>query len=140
MAHDVAQRKGRQRNPAMYVSRILAGAVVASAVGCAGVPPPREELAQAERAVDQAMAENAVEFAALEVEKARDKLAQARAEMSTERYADARRLAEEALVDAELALAKADAAKTTRNADELAQTVQRLREEAQLRSRAPAMQ
>lgn len=140
MARDVAQRNFRHRNPAPCLSRILAGAMLASAVGCAGVPPPREELAQAQRAVDQAMAENAVEFAALEVEKARDKLARARAEMSAERYADARRFAEEALVDAELALAKADAAKTTRNADELVQTVQRLREEAQLRSRAPAVE
>lgn len=114
----------------------LAIAALGLTTACSSMPPPRAEIAQAQRAVDQAVTENSGEFAALELEKAREKLAAAQAEMHAERYPEARRLAEEALVDAELARARADASRTARNADELAQTIERLREEAQLRSRA----
>lgn len=123
-----------------WILNLLAGACLIGTVGCAGTPPPRVELAQAQRAVDQAVTENSGEFAALELEKAREKLAAAQVEMDAERYPEARRLADEALADAELARAKADASRTVRNADELAQTIERLREEAQTRGGAPAVQ
>ena len=123
-----------------WVLKFFAGACLIGAAGCASAPPPRAELAQAQRAVDQAVTENSGEFAALELEKAREKLTAAQTEMDAERYPEARRLAEEALADAELARAKADASRTVRNADELAQTIERLREEAQARGSAPAAQ
>lgn len=118
----------------------VAGALLLGAVACGSTPPPRVEMAQAQRAVDQAVTENSGEFAALELQKAREKLSAARAEMDAERYPEARRLAEEALADAELARAKAEASRTARNADELAQTIERLREEAQMRGGASAVQ
>lgn len=121
------------------------GAVLALALiglaGCSSTPPPRPEVAQAERAVDYALTtEGTAEHASLETQKAREKLELARAALHEERYADAKRLADEALVDAELARAKAEAATMARNADELARTIERLREEAQVRVGAPPMQ
>ena len=123
-----------------WILKVFAGALLVAAAGCASTPPPRAELAQAQRAVDQAVTENSGEFAALELERAREKLTAAQTEMDAERYPEARRLAEEALADAELARAKADASRTVRNADELAETIERLREEAQARGSAPAVQ
>ena len=125
-----------------HMHRTLGGIVLGLAliglVGCGSTPQPRPEVGQAERAVDQALAtEGAMEHAPLEIQKARDKLNGARAAMHEERYADANRLADEALVDAELARAKAEAATLARNADELARTIERLREEAQIRVGTP---
>ena len=122
-------------------SGMLLGVALAGVVGCSSTPPPRPEVAQAERAVDQAMATGgATEHAALEMQKAREKLELARAAMRDERYADARRFADEALVDAELARAKAEAATMARNAEELMLTIERLREEAQRGVGGPSMQ
>lgn len=122
-------------------SGMLLGVVLAGVVGCSSMPPPRPEIAQAERAVDQAVAtEGATEHAPLEMQKAREKLELARAAMHDERYADARRFADEALVDAELARAKAEAAAMERNAEELMLTIERLRDEAQRGVGGPSMQ
>jgi hypothetical protein len=125
-----------------HMHRTFGGIVLGLALiglgGCSSTPQPRPEVAQAERAVDQAIAtDGATEHAALEIQKARDKLNGARAAMQEERYADANRLADEALVDAELARAKAEAATLARSADELARTIERLRDEAQTRVGVP---
>ncbi|HEY9199690.1 MAG TPA: DUF4398 domain-containing protein [Gammaproteobacteria bacterium] len=123
-----------------YLFVAVLGMALACMSACSSTPPPRPQLAQAERAVDQALTDDASEFAALEVRKAREKLQMARTEMQKENYAEATRLADEALVDAELARAKAEATKAQRAADELAQTIERLRHEAQMRINQPAMQ
>ncbi len=72
-----------------------------------------------------------MEFAALEVQKAREKLAMAQDAMREEDYEEAKRFSEQALVDAELAMAKADAGKAQHTARELERTIERLRDEAQ---------
>ncbi|MDT8386204.1 MAG: DUF4398 domain-containing protein [Thiogranum sp.] len=113
------------------MSVVALGAALAMS-GCSSTPPPRSELAQAEQAVNEALSENAMEFAALEVQKAREKLALAQDAMRDEDYKEAKRFSEQALVDAELAVAKADAGKAQQSAQELERTIERLRDEAQL--------
>lgn len=119
---------------ALGIHRTMSVAVLGAALAmsaCSSTPPPRSELAQAERAVNEALSENAMEFAALEVQKAREKLALAQDAMRDEDYEEAKRFSEQALVDAELAVAKADAGKAQHTARELERTIERLRDEAQ---------
>ena len=77
--------------------------------GCSTARPPTAILRNAElevRAADEAKAD---EFASVDLRNARDKLARAKQAMAAGRHDEARRLAEGAQVDAELAGAKADA-------------------------------
>ena len=107
-------------------------AIAAAALGlaCESTPPPRDALAEAEEAVSRARANDADRFAPLALRKAEDKLEQARAAArDDDQYGTARRLAEQAQVDAQLALAESDRAKTQQDVDELAQTVRALEEE-----------
>jgi hypothetical protein len=67
----------------------------------------------------------------LELRKAQEKFAQAETAMRNEEYLKARRLAEEALVDARLAESKANSEMARRNAAELQKTIESLRAEAQ---------
>ncbi|MGE5215623.1 MAG: DUF4398 domain-containing protein [Chloroflexota bacterium] len=77
--------------------------------GCSTARPPTDILANAElglRAADEARAD---EFAPADLKNAREKIARAKQAMATENYIEARRFAESAQVDAELAEAKAEA-------------------------------
>ena len=83
------------------------------AVACANSPtPPREELAAAELAVRQVQGTIANDHAPADVRQADRKLEAARSAMQREDYVQARRMAEQALVDAQFADAKADAARS----------------------------
>ena len=79
------------------------------ALACASVPPPTGEIAKADLALRKAEAVNAAELAPLDARLAREKLEKARLEEKDGKNLDARRLAEEAEVDALLAEAKARA-------------------------------
>jgi hypothetical protein len=98
--------------------------------GC-GTPPPTEKVEVAEAAVRQADTRGAGEDAALELRLARDKLARAQLAMEDERYVDARRLAEQAQVDALLAEAKAQSAAALQSARDMRDSIESLRGEAQ---------
>lgn len=117
---------------------LLCGVVGLS--GCAGKPPTATlaQLSQAELAVKQADKSKAPEYASLELFTAREQLASAQQAMNRKEYEEARRLAERALVNAQLAEAMADAAQTRQAATELRQSIEALRREADqqaLRSR-----
>lgn len=85
----------------------------ASLAGCASsASPPREELAAAELAVQQVEESAASEYAPDDARKARNKLEAAQDAMQREDYITARRLAEQALVDARLADVREDAARS----------------------------
>lgn len=101
------------------------------AAGCAGTPPPTEKVEVAEAAVRQADTRGAADAAALELRLARDKLERARIAMAEERYVTARRLAEQAQVDALLAEAKAQSAAALASAREMQDSIESLRGEAQ---------
>jgi uncharacterized protein DUF4398 len=108
----------------------IATAAGALAVGCQSVPSPRDAIAEADEAITQARAHDAEQYAPLPLREAEDKVQKARAEARDhDQYGTARRFAEQAQVDAQLALAEAEKAKTQENVDELERTVRALEEE-----------
>jgi hypothetical protein len=98
--------------------------------GCAG-NPPLATLSQAELAVQQADKQTASQYAPLELKTAREELERAKRAVDDEEYDEARRLADQALVDAQLAEAKAGAEKARQAAAELQKSIQTLRAELQ---------
>jgi len=104
--------------------------------GCASKPPAAtlSQLSQAELAVKQADKSKAPEYASVELYTAREQLASAQQAMNKKDYAEARRLAERAMVNAQLAETMAEAAQTRQAATELQQSVEALRREADQRA------
>jgi hypothetical protein len=109
--------------------------LLCAAVGlssCASTPPPATltQLSQAELAVRQADKSKAPEYASLELFTAREQLAGAEQAMKNKEYTQARRLAERALVNAQLAETMAEAEQTRRAAQELRHSIEALGYEA----------
>jgi len=88
-------------------------------------------VSQAELAVQQASKSKAPEYASLELHTAREQLAGAQEAMHKKEYSEARRWAERALVNAQLAETKAEAEQSRRAAAELRQSIEALRREAE---------
>lgn len=99
--------------------------------GCSTVAPPKDSIAAAELAVKEASKSKAPEYSPLELRMATDKLDSAKRAMENKKYVDARRLAEEALVDAQTAEAKAASESARRAASDLRQNLETLRREAE---------
>ncbi len=99
----------------------IGGLIIAT--GCASVPEPVAELASARTAIRAIEGGDARQVAPVEMDRAKTKLQRAETAMGDKEYAQARRLAEESLADAELAAAKTNAAKEQRNADELERSI-----------------
>ncbi|MHB1332009.1 MAG: DUF4398 domain-containing protein [Sulfuriferula sp.] len=97
--------------------------------GCASVPPPTAQMAVSKAAVAHASNADTNEFAPLELQSAKDKLARAERAMAQENYQLAKQLAEEAQVDAKLAEAKSESAKTQKAARDSQESIRVLREE-----------
>jgi hypothetical protein len=95
---------------------------------CVTTPPPTDELAAARAMVGQAQPLAAREAPA-ELGIAQAKLAHAEDAMQRGDYDDARRLSEQAEVDAKLALALAENARAQRGAAEVEQSIEALRAE-----------
>ena len=110
---------------------LLCGALGLSS--CAGKPPATtvSQMSQAELAVQQASKSKAPEYASLELYTAREQFASAQEAMHKKDYTQARRLAERALVNAQLAETKAEAEQARRAAAELRQSIEALRREAE---------
>jgi hypothetical protein len=96
---------------------------------CASVPPPKDTIAQADAAVARAKQQQVSTYAPLELRKAEEKLQQSKSAMADDRNLEAKRLAEQSLVDAELATVSAQKAESNKAAAELAQTVDVLKQE-----------
>ncbi|QDQ27552.1 DUF4398 domain-containing protein [Chitinimonas arctica] len=103
---------------------------------CASQPLPNEQLAVGKSAVDAAQTAGAAEYAPLELDAAREKIARASTAQRAKHYEEARRLAAEAEVDAELARAKAGSQKTQQAVDELNASIRVLRDEINRNSQA----
>ncbi len=97
--------------------------------GCASTPPT-VAISNAEIAIRKADTVGAGQHAPLELHVARKKLVSATQALEEGENEVARRLAEQALIDGELAEAKTRAAKARQNANEVAKTVDALRGEA----------
>lgn len=90
--------------------------------GCAG-PPPTEQLASADTMVRRAEQDGANQFAPLPLRQAKDKLESAQREVERSEYESARLLAEQAEVDAQLALAETERARVGESVRELSKTI-----------------
>ena len=108
---------------------IAIGGLVVGFAACASDPAPEAEIAAAEVAVDEAEDANAPALASGPYELARDKLDRAREAMEDDDNLEARRLAEQALADAQLAAAQARSEVARENAAELRASIQTLRDE-----------
>jgi Domain of unknown function (DUF4398) len=112
--------------PWMAVPLLCGGLIIS---GCSAGKPPLGTLSQAELAVQQADKSTASVYAPLELQTARDQLSEAKRAMAAEEYEEARRFADHALVNAQLAEAKAGAGKARAAAEELRKSIQTLRGE-----------
>jgi Domain of unknown function (DUF4398) len=90
---------------------------------------PTEQIAVARAAVADAISAGGAEFAPGALVVAQDKLNRGAAAMQARQYDDARRLAEEAEVDARLAAVIARSAKTQRAVAEIESGIQALKDE-----------
>lgn len=104
-------------------------AVIVAVAGCATAPPPLTELADARAEVERARAAGAGASAPVELRFAEDKLSQAQFATDGRDHAVAASLATQAKVDAELASAKARAARARNAVREQTEANARLRRE-----------
>jgi hypothetical protein len=102
--------------------------------GCSSTPAPTSEIAVSKTALESAMSAGAAEFAPVELKTAQDKLVRAEAlvaDKESSRYAEARRLAVEASVEAKAAETRALTAKSEKSLKEAQEGRRALQEEMQ---------
>lgn len=107
----------------LYTAVVLSSALV----GCAAGPPPSEELTRAHALVDQADKGQAGRYAAADLQRAHDELSAADAANQNSQYDVARRDAEAAAVDADVATARASEAQALAALDEVKRSNEALR-------------
>lgn len=104
--------------------------IVLTMAACAGGPErPDAAFAAAETTIERAEQSGARRYSAVDLDKARDKLAQARAASDRGEHAVALRLAEQAEVDAEYAAAAAETERSREAAQALRDTIRTLQDE-----------
>jgi|WetSurMetagenome_2_1015567.scaffolds.fasta_scaffold102524_1 hypothetical protein len=115
----------------LYQAASIAVVVIAalSPAGCASKVAPVENITGAELVIKVAKDGNAAIHAPLELKLAEDKLSAARAAVDKEEFLQAKRLADEALMDAKLAETKALSVKAKKQALEMRDAVETLRRE-----------
>ena len=96
--------------------------------GCAASHPPTPMWLQAEQAVKQAAASGAEEYAPLPLRNAQVKLESSRRAEKGNHPKEAQRLAEEAVVDAELAEVTSQAAKAQKAREQIRQSIDALQQ------------
>lgn len=113
--------------------------VLALGMGCSEVSElTKERVARSETAVMQAeQALGGSESGAVELQRARDHLAQAKQAVEKDEDKKAERYAQHAQLDAELAVTKSQSAAARKAADELLSSIDMLRQESQRATTAP---
>jgi hypothetical protein len=102
------------------------------AAGCASEgPKPTDELTKARTVVEQADKGNAQRYAAADLQRAHDELGAAERADGQKKYLEARRLAQRAEADADVAVARGNNAEAQKAAEEIAQSNSTLKQEAQ---------
>lgn len=94
-------------------------------------PAPTQELQAAELAINRAEQVRVADYASTELSQARDKLAAANLAIQKEKMLDAKRLAEQAHVDAELAIAKTEAVQALAINADMKKSTENLKQEMQ---------
>lgn len=102
---------------------------VVTMTGCSRGRPPIASLSQAELAIQEAEKRQAFLLAPVEFQTAREQFLGAQHAMEAKKYKRARHLAEQALVNAQLAEAKGEAEKARFTTEELRKSIQALRAE-----------
>ncbi len=97
--------------------------------GCASIPAPTEQLAVSRAEVTSATRDGGNEFAPLELRSAVDKMERAERAMAAEDYVLARRLAEQAQLDARLAATRTGVAKAEKSVEDSQESNRILQEE-----------
>jgi hypothetical protein len=117
----------------MYHSRTALTAAVGAPLlwlaACASTPPPTEQMAVADVTLAHAAAAGAAELAPAEMGLARDKMARANQAMLAKDYDTALTLSQQVQVDAQLAEARAEAARAHQSAMALQEASRALHEE-----------
>lgn len=103
--------------------------LAAGLAGCASQPVPHSQLAVGRSSIESAQSAGAGELAPVELNQARNKMSQALEAVRNNQYPEARRLAEEADVDAQVARSKANAERSRRAAQEISAGLQNLRQQ-----------
>jgi hypothetical protein len=121
------------RNGILSVTALLAVS------GCATQgPQPTEQLTRARAIIEQAdKSGTAQRYAAADLQRARDELNEADKANSAKKYDEARRYAEAAEVDADVATARANAGESQRAATELRRSIDSLQSESQRKEQNP---
>lgn len=108
----------------------VAAAAALTASGCASAPDrPERQLARAEAGIEFAEQNDAGEYGAAALERARNHLDVARREADDGEYEAALEAAEKAELDAELAAAQATTAKADQALEEIRESIDTLRRE-----------
>jgi hypothetical protein len=108
----------------------LAGAcAVAALAGCSSPPVPRAQMAVGTSSLEAAQTAGAAELAPVELNRAREKLTQAQMAVRDRKYDEARILAEQADVDAQVARSRANAERSRRAAEEVSASLRTLRQQ-----------
>ena len=115
-----------KKNTASLIKATALGAAVSVLTGC-GIAAPKAEVAYAEATVQSARNIGANEYAAVELERAKNKLQQAKAEMKEGNNESALRLAKESTAEGELAQAKTEAGKAHASEKQMQQSYEMLK-------------
>lgn len=115
-------------HPSQSVQMMSVAAVVLLAA-CASIPPPVEQMAVSRAAVNSANSAGVGEFTPVLLKSTMDKMAAAERAMTEMDYTLARQLAEQAQVDAQLAVARTQSVKAQKAADAVQEDSRALRNE-----------
>jgi hypothetical protein len=123
--------KNHSRQYAFFPLNIILSILIVavSLAACASMPPPTGQIAISNDAINKANGAGAIEFAPLQLNSAKQKMVYAEHAMQEKKYELANQLAQEAQVEAELALAKTGTAKAQHEANALSEDSRILRHE-----------
>ncbi len=107
----------------------LALLMAAAIAGCSTMEPPRNDLSQARTFIDAAKQDEADRYAAVTLNRAKDRLDLAQTAMDKEDYLRAKYLAEEAMVEAKLASSQAQTEKMKNALNEVNQSLESMNKE-----------
>lgn len=112
------------------MKHIITMVIVAIAFSaCSSTKPPTQKLTQTEASISQAEQIGAEEYAPLAIREARKKLDKAKELVSEEKFEEAIRVADRAMVDAEYAQMKSLSSKSQKAVHELKESIKTLKEE-----------
>ena len=126
-------------SPRIITLSVIACVTCGFGAGCASQGPiPNEQLTTARTLVQQADKADAQRYAPADLQRAHDELASAEQAVNNHKYDDARRYAEDAQVDADLASARASSGEAQRAAREVDRGIDSLRQESERHANDPS--